>query len=148
VEIFEQLKQDHDEAKALLTQICKSEDGKERGELFSEFRQKLLAHAHAEQRVVYEPLKKQEETKEIALEAIVEHEVAERLVEDLSRNRSKGSEAWLARATVLKEMLEHHIEEEEAEMFEKVRRVFDAKTLEKMAEQMPKAKERELKKAA
>ncbi|HEX7075467.1 MAG TPA: hemerythrin domain-containing protein [Hyphomicrobiaceae bacterium] len=148
MEIFELLKQDHDEAKALLTQICESEDGKERGELFKELRKKLLAHAHAEQKVLYEPMKKQEETKDIALEAVVEHEVVERLVEDLSRSRSRDSDAWLARATVLKETLEHHIKEEEGEMFEKARSVFDGKTLEKMAEQIQKAKERELKKAA
>ena len=45
------------------------------------------------------------------------------------------SDEWSARCGVLQELLEHHIEEEEDEMFKTARKLFDAKSLEKMGEE-------------
>ena len=67
-----------------------------------------------------------------ALEGAVEHEVVDRLMEDLSRSRSIGSDKWTARCTVLQELLEHHIDEEEGEFFKIARKIFDRETLAKM----------------
>jgi hypothetical protein len=47
--LFDLLRTDHDDAKDLLKRTCATEDGGERGELFKDFKNKLLAHAHAEQ---------------------------------------------------------------------------------------------------
>jgi hypothetical protein len=60
-------------------------------------------------------MKQHKDQETAALEATVEHGVAKHLIDQLFRSRSKGSNEWLARVTVLRELLEHHIKDEEAE---------------------------------
>ena len=126
------LKSDHAKVKALLGQILDSEDGKERIRLFREFARELTAHSRAEEKVLYRRMQKSEDGKDEALEGFVEHQVADGLTADLKRARSPAADAWTARCTVLKELLEHHIEEEEGEFFRTARRMFDRATLMKM----------------
>jgi hemerythrin-like domain-containing protein len=82
--------------------------------------------------VLYRGMEKSEEGKDNALEGAVEHEVVDRLMEDLSRSRSIGSDKWTARCTVLQELLEHHIDEEEGEFFKIARKIFDREGLAEM----------------
>jgi hemerythrin-like domain-containing protein len=82
--------------------------------------------------VLYRRMEKSEEGKDDALEGAVEHEIVDRLMEDLSRSRSVGSDKWTARCTVLQELLEHHIDEEEDEFFKIARKIFDRDTLAKI----------------
>jgi hemerythrin-like domain-containing protein len=77
-------------------------------------------------------MEKSEEGKDDALEGAVEHQVVDRLIEDLSRSRSVGSDKWTARCTVLQELLRHHIDEEEGEFFKIARKIFDRDILDKM----------------
>ena len=108
------------------------DDAKKRSDLFKQFRTELTAHSRAEEKVLYRGMEKSEEGKDDALEGAVEHEVVDRLMEDLSRSRSIGSDKWTARCTVLQELLEHHIDEEEGEFFKIARKIFDRETLAKM----------------
>src|ERR1700730_13750161 len=71
-------------------------------------------------------------TEHDALEGAVEYGAVDRLMEDLSRSRSVGSDKWTARCTVLQELLEHHIDEEEDEFFKIARKIFDRDTLAKI----------------
>jgi hemerythrin-like domain-containing protein len=73
--------------------------------------------------------------KDEALEGAVEHQIVDRLIEDLKKNSNTKSDEWSARCGVLQELLEHHIEEEEGETFKIARKLFDAKALEKMGEE-------------
>jgi hemerythrin superfamily protein len=132
--ILNALKADHNEAKGLLKTILASKDGKKRGELFEQFKTKLTAHSRAEEKVFYRPLEKTEEGKTEALEGAVEHDVVDRLLADLAASRSRQPEAekWTARYTVLQELVEHHIEEEERDFFKTARKLFDRAALEKM----------------
>jgi len=138
--LLDALKQDHDEVKELLEEILGSDDGKERGELFKKVKTNLTAHSRAEEKVLYRRLLKSEDGKDEALEGDVEHEVADYLLEGLARARDKASDEWKARCTVLKEALEHHIEEEESETFDTAREMFDEEQLEKMAEEFAREK--------
>jgi hemerythrin superfamily protein len=133
--LLKALKADHEKAKALLHKILDAEEGKERKSLFAEFAEELTAHSRAEEKVLYAGLKKTEEGKDQALEGAVEHDVADRLIEDLKKNSNTQSDEWSARCGVLQELLEHHIEEEEDEMFKTARKLFDAKALEKMGDE-------------
>jgi hemerythrin-like domain-containing protein len=99
---------------------------------FAQFKTKLTAHSRAEEKVFYRPLEKTEEGKTEALEGAVEHDVVDRLLADLSASRQPEAEKWTARCTVLQELLEHHIEEEERDFFKTARKLFDAAALEKM----------------
>ena len=138
--ILDDLKADHRELKAQIATILKSADRRERTALFSHFQTFLTAHSRVEEKVLYRRLEKSEEGKDQALEGVVEHEVADRLVEDLSKSRNLEGDKWTARCTVLKELLEHHIEEEEDQMFKTARQQFDRETLNKMSEEFKREK--------
>ncbi|MGE5293849.1 MAG: hemerythrin domain-containing protein, partial [Solirubrobacterales bacterium] len=62
--------------------------------------------------------------KEIAFEAIEEHRAAKMVLSDL-HEAAVDDPRWAARCKVLKELVEHHIEEEESDVFEAARQVFD-----------------------
>jgi hemerythrin superfamily protein len=130
--ILETLQTDHRQVRELLKTILSTADAKKRSDLFKQFRTELTAHSRAEEKVLYRGMEKSEEGKDDALEGAVEHEVVDRLMEDLSRSRSIGSDKWTARCTVLQELLEHHIDEEEGEFFKIARKIFDRETLAKM----------------
>ena len=98
---------------------------KSEADLFKQLRTELTAHSRAEEKVLYRQMEKSEEGKDDALEDAVEHEVVDRLMEDLSRSRSVGSDKWTARCAVLQEPLEHHIDEEEGNCFKIARKIFD-----------------------
>ena len=142
--IFDLLKTEHREALALIEEICENGetmDDAERMEKFDEFRAALMAHSQAEARAFYAPLKETVEDAHPVLEADVEHIVVQRLLEDLSSPKL-DAERWMARATVVKELLEHHIEEEEGELFDLAESECDEETLAKMADDFEAEKER------
>lgn len=138
--LLDVLKHDHDEVKELLRDILDSDDGKERPDLFKKVKTNLTAHSRSEEKVLYRRLEKSKDGKDEALEGFVEHEVADYLVEGLARARDKASDQWKARCKVLKEMLEHHIEEEESEFFGTAESLFDGQQLEAMGEEFAKEK--------
>ena len=133
--LLDLLKTDHVNAKALLVDILDARDTKARKALFGEFAKELTAHSRAEEKVLYARLEKHDEGKDEALEGAVEHQVVDRLIEDLTKEPRTESDEWTARCTVLQELLEHHIEEEQSEMFKTARKLFDAKMLEKMGDE-------------
>jgi hemerythrin-like domain-containing protein len=132
--IFQLLRDDHREAIAMLEEIC---DGKmsepERLRRFSEFRAALMAHSLAESRAFYAPLKRQLADAQAVREADVEHLIVDRLLEDLSGTLFAG-DRWLARATVLKELIEHHVKEEESEIFGMAQKKLNSAALEEIAD--------------
>ncbi|MEJ0068624.1 MAG: hemerythrin domain-containing protein [Pseudomonadota bacterium] len=133
--ILDLLKTDHDHVKAILKEILGTDDVKQRGELFKQFKTDMTAHSRAEEKVLYLAMEKaDEEAKDEALEGFVEHEIVDRLMDDLSRSRAKDSDKWTARCKVLKELIEHHVEEEEGEFFATARKLFDVAKLERMGE--------------
>jgi hemerythrin superfamily protein len=133
--ILTALKDDHDKVKKLLTTILATKDAKKRSVMFQQLKTELIAHSRAEEAILYDRLAKTKEGKDEALEGAVEHEVVDRLVEDLSGARSVESDKWTARCQVLKELLEHHIEEEEGDFFKTARKLFDRQALDKMGEE-------------
>ncbi len=143
--ILNLLKEDHQEVKDMLEQMENSTGraGKKRQQLWEKCRMALLAHSHAEQRVFYEPLLEQGDDPETLLEAEVEHQVVERLMEDIEAT-DVTDEKWVAKITVLKELIAHHVKEEEGSVFKEARKAFDKKQLETMGEEFEQAKEQEM----
>jgi hypothetical protein len=143
--ILNLLKDDHEEVKDLLEQMCDTTGraAKKRQQLFSECKNALMAHSHAELEVFYKPLLEQGDDPEALLEAEVEHQVVERLLLDIDRTEP-SDEKWLAKVTVLQELLDHHIKEEESEIFKAARKTFDRKQLDTMGEAFETRKEQEL----
>ena len=142
--ILDALKADHAEAKGLMKAILAARDGKKRSALFAEFKLKLTAHSRAEEKAFYRPFEKTKEGLTEALEGTVEHEVVDRLLADLAAASQPEAQTWTARCSVLQELLEHHIEEEEGEFFNTARKLFDKATLEKMGNDFAGIKKAEL----
>src|ERR1700730_17557088 len=90
--ILETLQTDHRQVRELLKTILSTADAKKRSDLFKQFRTELTAHSRAEEKVLYRGMEKSEEGKDDALEGAVEHEVVDRLMEDLSRSRRIGTD--------------------------------------------------------
>ena len=77
------------------------------------------------------------------MEAYEEHHVVDQVMAELEQT-SVEDEVWGAKFTVMKENIEHHIEEEEGEMFPQARQVFDKEELRALGEQMAVRKEQAL----
>lgn len=124
------LKTDHEKVKKLLTELeTTTERGvKTRAELFSSIKGELTVHEIIEEEIFYPALKSHPKAKDIVLEGYEEHHVVDLLMAELEQ-LEVTDEKWGAKALVMKENIEHHIEEEEGEMFKKARQVFDAKEL-------------------
>ena len=120
--IFELLKQDHEKVAGIFEQLEPTTERAEktREELFARLKSELDLHAYLEESILYPALKEVEETREIALEGVEEHRVVKQLLKELDA-MPVTSEQWTAKLTVLKENVEHHVEEEEGEMFKQAR---------------------------
>lgn len=131
------LREDHRKVKRLLAELdTTTERGvKTRTELFARIKAELSVHETIEEEIFYPALKEHPRAREIVLEGFEEHNVVDTLMGELEA-LSPADERWGAKATVMKENIEHHVEEEEGEMFEKARQVFDAGELKELGERM------------
>jgi Hemerythrin HHE cation binding domain len=136
------LKEDHQKVKKMLVELeSTTERGvKTREELFTKVKQELVIHEAIEEEIFYPALKDHPKTKEIALEAYEEHHVVDMVMAEIE-GIAYDDEAWGAKFTVMKENLEHHIEEEEGEMFKQAKQVFDADELAQLGDHMMARKE-------
>ncbi|MCK7595455.1 hemerythrin domain-containing protein [Pseudomarimonas salicorniae] len=116
--IFEALREDHDRQRRLIEQLAQTEgDSEERRSLFDALKSELAHHAAAEERHFYVPLIDSDLTQEKARHSIAEHHEIDELVDELeSMDMANGG--WLKRARHLFERVEHHLEEEEHEVFQ------------------------------
>ncbi|MFL5756203.1 MAG: hemerythrin domain-containing protein [Chloroflexota bacterium] len=135
------LKSDHDKVKKLLTELeSTTERGvKRREELFATIKGELTVHEIIEEEIFYPELKSHPKAKDIVLEAVEEHDVVNTLMGQLE-DLPVDDETWGPKAKVMKENIEHHIEEEEGEMFSKARQVFDKAELDDLGERMERRK--------
>jgi len=123
MDIYEELKQDHREVADLLASIDERTRLDDRLEsLFLELKQNVELHMWVEEKFFYPLLKDEAESADEALEAYEEHRVVKKLLEELD-NFSLKDEEWHAKFTVLKENIEHHVEEEENELFTQAKKV-------------------------
>lgn len=142
--IYSYLKQDHEKVKNLMNDISElgDSDDKQRDTLFNELKSSLILHSKAEEKAFYKPLRAFQETKEEVEHGKEEHQEAEMLLKELTDGSLNGA-AWQAKFAELKDAVEHHIEEEENEIFADAEKVVDEKTAEQMETTMKQLKEEE-----
>jgi hemerythrin superfamily protein len=130
------LKQQHEEVSKLFKQFEKLEEGgmAERRELFVMIADRLSAHATIEEQFFY-PSIKTEKTEDLVREAVEEHLAVKRIIADLLE-MEPDDENYNAKMKVLQENVEHHVEEEEKELFKLVRKVLDEDQLLALGVQM------------
>jgi hemerythrin-like domain-containing protein len=148
MDVLEFLTDEHDEAKAVFKKLEKAE-GAEAGKLFDQLKSMLSLHEELEETYFYPQLKKEEAARDMILEGYQEHHVMDVLIDEISKLKPSAEE-WAPKIKVLQENTEHHIEEEEDELFPKVRKIWDADKREKVGRQMQdtKAKRQKEQKAA
>lgn len=125
MQIYERIKQDHDRHRDLAKQLAEtSGDCPERRDLWKALKEEVEAHAAAEEQTFYATLIESPDTQEKARHSISEHKEAADLIDELSE-LDMSSPGWLVKFKHLKEELEHHMDEEEAEVFAAARKVID-----------------------
>jgi hemerythrin superfamily protein len=124
----------HRAVEKLFSKIESAKDPGKRETLFEEIADSLAMHAAIEEHQFY-PAVKAKRTEDILLESLEEHLGIKRVLADLLKIDSKD-ETFDAKIKVLKEQVEHHVEEEETDLFPKVRKLFDAETLEALGQEM------------
>ena len=139
MDALELLKQDHQAVKSLFDQIDDAEDAKQRKKLFDQIDTELNIHAHIEETVFYPEMQKIDELKEMVEEALEEHQEVKTLLEEIE-GLDPENEQFSASLEELMENVEHHVAEEEDEMFAKVREQCDQATLDRLGEQLESAK--------
>jgi len=120
VNAIELLKTQHDEAKALFKKI-ENADEAEKGVLFDELADALAVHAAIEEKHFY-PATKNARTEELLQEAVEEHLSVKRIIADLLELEPSDAQ-FDAKISVLREQVEHHVEEEEGDLFPKVKKL-------------------------
>jgi len=118
------LNQEHDEVKDVFAKLEKTK-GKQAQSLFEHLRDILSLHETMEETFFYPRLKQDKRAKDLILESYEEHHVLDVLLGEISQ-LGPSDEPWDAKIKVLQENTEHHIEEEEGELFPKVRKIWDA----------------------
>lgn len=144
------LKDDHVRVKSILSQLSDSTERgvKKRTELLAKLEMEVTIHTHLEEKILY-PAFKAEGGKEqdvLYFEAKEEHRTVDSLVLPDLKQTDPGTPEFSGRVKVVKELLEHHIEEEEKEMFPQAKKLLGKAKLEELGAQME-AMKAELKKS-
>src|ERR1043165_9881734 len=149
---FQLLKEDHQKVSGIFQQLEPTTERAEktRTELFAKLNEELSIHAQIEETIFYPAIKEAAETREIVLEGFEEHHVVKMLLKELEA-MPVDTEEWAANFKVLQENVEHHVEEEEGEMFQKARDVLSEDEINRLGEQMEEMKkqlQQQMKKSA
>ncbi|HEY6661019.1 MAG TPA: hemerythrin domain-containing protein [Pyrinomonadaceae bacterium] len=131
---FELLKADHRKVEELFTQL-ESASGARKLSVFNQIKTELELHTQLEEKIFYPALEEPEETHDLTLEAYEEHAMVKKLLGELSRARTANDE-WEAKAKVLQENVEHHVEEEENELFPKADQALSDEELDELGRRM------------
>lgn len=142
MDAFELLKADHKKV-AELFDLLETAGGKRKLDVFERIKSELEVHTHIEETIFYPALEKPEETHDLTLEAYEEHNVVKTLLAELSGAKSATDE-WQAKAKVLRENVEHHVDEEENELFDKADDALSDEEIEALGERMAAEKARKL----
>ncbi len=140
MDIYERLIEDHGKQRGLAGGLAKTEgDSAERRRLFDAFKLEVESHAALEEQVFYAELMSHAEGQEQARHSIIEHDEASTLIEELLE-LDMASSGWLNKFNKLHHELEHHVEEEEKDVFRLARKLISDKRAREMAEEFDRLK--------
>ncbi|KQM46433.1 hemerythrin [Pseudomonas sp. Leaf15] len=134
------LKADHEKVKAILTQLSESTDRavKKRTDLLDKLEMEISIHTQLEEQILYPAFKAAggKEEAEMYYEAKEEHRTVDSLVLPDLKATDPTTPEFAGRVKVVKELLEHHIEEEETDMFPKAKKLLGKSKLDQLGDQM------------
>jgi hemerythrin superfamily protein len=125
-DILDTLKQDHRDVAEMLDKLVESHGAVERKKLLESIKEALVPHLRAEEKIVYDAVRGQrgKEQKTHAEEGYLEHGLADRTLTQLGKMSDTLSPEFSAGAKVLKELVAHHVEEEETNIWADVKEQF------------------------
>lgn len=142
-ELFKVLKEQHAEVSVLMKQV-KAGGESARRQLFPKIRAELLAHARAEQETLYEALKRHEKTRPQLDDSYREHQQMERILQRLMAMPIESDE-WKQSFDELVQTVEHHVREEENQLFPMSKKVLSDSQLQELERRFTALHEREVK---
>jgi iron-sulfur cluster repair protein YtfE (RIC family) len=142
MDLYQLLKQDHQKAKRLFEQLSDTSDRavKSRERLFTQLKQELELHTEVEEQHFYPALRDQEETRDLVEEALEEHSEVKEMLEELD-SADKEDDGWAEQLAELQENVEHHVQEEETQLFPRAQKVLKKEEADKIAAAIEKEKE-------
>ena len=143
MDILTKLKKEHREVQLLLDQLVDSESAAERKSLLKQIKAALVPHSRAEEKVVYDSVRalKDRDARQDGEEGYLEHSLADRILATLGKS-SGGSVEFAAAAKVLRELINHHIREEESNIWSNVKDNFSDEEREQMNRDFEAAKKK------
>ena len=151
MDAIQMLKQEHEQAKKMFAEIERA-NGDSRGQLWKRLKPELKIHEQLEEAALYGPVAREVASKDAKLSEWEEHhreEVGEleSMIQEIDELEPSDPE-WLENVKELRQTLEHHIEEEEGEVWPRIERVWDHTKLAEVGEQMATMKRQKMQQAA
>lgn len=122
--VFQHLASEHGEVSAMMMRIASSDDIRTREETFTELYRNLRAHAHAEDKEFYPPLRQYSELEGVVTQCMRDHEDIESRLEQLN-TADKSTDSWMNSFNQLKQAVESHVQREENDLFPKANDLLD-----------------------
>lgn len=142
-DIYDAIKQDHDCHRALLDQIADTSGASEaRKKAWRSFYRDVKAHSAAEEETFYSKLLSKTWGQNAARHSVHEHQQIDDLMEELNE-MDMASPAWLNRFKTLREEYEHHMDEEEGEVFTRAQEIIPASEIAGYGKRFAERKEKE-----
>jgi len=144
MDILDKLKQEHDEVADLLKKLVDSQSGSERKKLLRQIKNALVPHLRAEEKVVYDAIAavKGKDPKINSAEGYLEHSLGDKVLGQLGKISNAMSPEFSASSKVLKELVEHHVQEEERNVWADVKKNFSSEDRIQMNRDFEAAKKR------
>lgn len=140
--IFKDLKKDHDLHRKLLKEIDAADAG-ERGDLFEQFRVEVTAHAAAEEESLYATMLANPDLRDEARHSVSEHKEIDDFFEEMAE-LDAATDEWKSKFDEMRHRYEHHIDEEEEEMFPEAAKDLDDAEVARLAKVFEARKPKEL----
>lgn len=139
------LTEDHQRVRELLGEMEETTERavSKREELLATIEQELEIHTKIEEDIFYPAFRaaaKKKDDKDLYFEALEEHHVVDMVMPEIKKTKADSDE-FGAKAKVLKDLVEHHAEEEEKEMFPRAKKLMDREQLLDLGQQLAQAKD-------
>jgi len=142
--IYDAIRKDHDRHRALLNRIAETEGASEaRQQAWDEFYHDVKSHAAAEEETFYAKLMEQTWGQDSARHSVHEHAEMDEILEEL-RETDMASPGWITRFKTLKHDYEHHMDEEEEDVFGRAKEVIGQEENDAYGEKFLKRKSQEM----
>lgn len=139
------LKKDHEKVRGLLKRLHSAADRGDDSaqELLAQVDREVKIHSQVEEEIFYPAFKEAARTKEesnLFFEAQEEHHVVDMVMPEVQDSK-RGKEDFAGKTKVLKDLIEHHAEEEEKQMFPKAKKLFDRDELQELGRRIQERKQ-------